>query len=327
MSKEQPLVSVVTPVYNGGAYLRECVESVLNQTHSHFELTIVDNASTDETADVASRYAAQDSRIRHLRFEDLVESNENHNRAFRAIHPDSIYCKVVQADDWLYPEGLERMVTVARAGDDVALVSAFRIWGAKVDLDGIPPGRAVFPGREILRQALLQQIYVTGAPTAVLYRSSDVRARDPFYPMEFEHADTDAAYWLLSRGNFAFVHQVLSYARRQGGSRLTWASNMNTHGPENIRFLLRYGRLALSTEEYRRQMRVALRYFIRFHIRQTPKWSRLTDARFFDVHHAEIDAILAEGGAHDREVRAAMAFVRLLLARGSWHSRPDALIR
>jgi glycosyltransferase involved in cell wall biosynthesis len=327
MSSEQPLVSVVTPVYNGGAYLAECVESIVHQTHSNFELTIVDNASTDETPDVASRYATQDSRIRHLRFDELVESNENHNRAFRAIHPESTYCKVVQADDWLYPECLERMVAVAQAGDDVALVSAFRIWGAKVDLDGIPPGRAVFPGREILRQALLQQIYVTGAPTAVLYRSSDVRARDPFYPMDFEHADTDAAYWLLGRGDFGFVHQVLSFARRQGGTRLSWASDMNTHGPENIRFLLRYGHLALDPQEYRRQLRVALRYFIRFHIRQTPKWSRLTDARFFDVHHAEIDAILAEGGADDREVRAALRLVRLLLARGRWHSQPEALIR
>ena len=122
-SEDQPLVSVVTPVYNGAAYLGECVESILRQTYTNFEYTIVDNASTDETSDLADRFAAQDSRIRHLRFEELVESNENHNRAFRAIGPESEYCKVVQADDWLYPDCLERMVAVAQSAGDVAFVA------------------------------------------------------------------------------------------------------------------------------------------------------------------------------------------------------------
>ena len=107
----------------------------------------------------------------------------------------------------------------------------------------------MFAGREILRQALLGQMYVTGAPTAVLYRSREIRERDPFYPTEFEHADTEAAYWLLSRHDFGFVHQVLSFARRQAGSRLGWASRMNTYIPENIRFLLRYGHLALTQDD------------------------------------------------------------------------------
>jgi len=60
----QPLVSVLTPVYNGAEFLSECIESVLAQTYQNWEYTIVDNCSTDGTAEIARRYAAKDSRIR-----------------------------------------------------------------------------------------------------------------------------------------------------------------------------------------------------------------------------------------------------------------------
>ena len=62
-----PLVSVVTPVYNGERFLRECIESVLAQTYQHWDYTIVDNSSTDQTSEIAREYAARDSRIRVLR--------------------------------------------------------------------------------------------------------------------------------------------------------------------------------------------------------------------------------------------------------------------
>jgi glycosyltransferase involved in cell wall biosynthesis len=72
-----PLVSVVTPVYNGEAYLRECVESVLSQTYTNWDYTIVNNCSTDGTLGIAEEYARRDSRIRVLSNETLVRVFQN----------------------------------------------------------------------------------------------------------------------------------------------------------------------------------------------------------------------------------------------------------
>ncbi len=56
-----PKVSVVTSVYNGEAYLEECVESILNQTHRDLEFIILNNGSTDQTPDILNQY--RDSRL------------------------------------------------------------------------------------------------------------------------------------------------------------------------------------------------------------------------------------------------------------------------
>jgi len=313
-ARELPLVSVVTPVYNGAHYLEECMESVLAQTYTHWEYTVVDNASTDATPDIVQRFAARDERVRHLRFEDLVPANVNHNRAFEAIGAESEFCKVVQADDWLYPECLARMVAVARSSDKVSLVSAYRLWDAEVDLVGIPYTREVVSGRDVLRQSLTGGPYVTGAPTALLYRASLVRERTPFYEEDLAHADTEAAYWMLMRGDLGYVHQVLTFARRQAGAWMEWANLVSTFVPENLRFLLRYGPEVLTEEEYRSRLRLELRKFAWFHLRQVPKPSRLS-REFIEVQRHEVDAILEESHG-DAEVRAVMLFIRALLLRG-----------
>jgi len=53
---EPPLVSIVTPVYNGEPYLAECIESVLAQTYPNWEYIIQNNCSTDRTLEIASEY-------------------------------------------------------------------------------------------------------------------------------------------------------------------------------------------------------------------------------------------------------------------------------
>jgi glycosyltransferase involved in cell wall biosynthesis len=161
-----PLVTVLTPVYNGEAFLVQCIDSVLAQTYSCWEYVLVDNASTDATGEILRAYAARDRRLRVHTNDRFVPIMENHNIAARRISPDTRWCKFLSADDALFPECLERMVTLAEAHPSVGLVSAYQLQGASVGLGGLPYPSPVTSGRTIGRQGLLGLLSVFGGPTA-----------------------------------------------------------------------------------------------------------------------------------------------------------------
>ena len=110
----QPFVSVVTPFYNTRDYLGECVESVLHQTHQNWEYVLVDNCSTDGSSELAAQYASRfPERIRLIHTESFLTQVQNYNFALSCISPNSKYCKMVQADDWLFTDCIGRMVEVS----------------------------------------------------------------------------------------------------------------------------------------------------------------------------------------------------------------------
>jgi glycosyltransferase involved in cell wall biosynthesis len=77
-----PGVSVVMSVYNGGEYLREAVDSILNQTFTDFEFIILDDASTDGTWQIVTTYAQQDPRVTPIRNEENMGLTRSLNKGF-----------------------------------------------------------------------------------------------------------------------------------------------------------------------------------------------------------------------------------------------------
>jgi glycosyltransferase involved in cell wall biosynthesis len=251
MSRE-PLVSVVTPVYNGGAYLRECIDSVLKQTYSNWEYVIVDNHSTDDTLSVAREYVSRDPRIRIVCGDSFVPVYANHNRALRQISPDSKYCKMLFADDWLFPECLSRMVEVAEAHPSVAIVGAYGLRGTKVAWDGLPYPSTVIDGRALCRNRLLGGPFVFGAATSLMLRSDVVRARPSYYNESNIHADTEACMDVLREWDFGFVHQVLTFTRTENDGMTSAAVRNNTYLTGYLHDLVHYGSAFLEPAEFQR---------------------------------------------------------------------------
>jgi glycosyltransferase involved in cell wall biosynthesis len=253
-SSRQPLVSVVTPVYNGEKYLRECIESVLFQTYQNWEYVVVDNCSSDRTPEILKDYAAKDERILPYRNQTFVSAIENHHAAFRHISDQSAWCKVVHGDDFLFPECLERMVTLGEEHPVVGIVGAYRIDGTRVNLDGLPYPSHVTSGRQICRRSLLDGLYVFGSPSSLLVRSSILRDRDPFYnEKDFAlQADIAACYEILGKWDFGFVHQVLTFTRRHEQTQSVATERRGSFYRSDLAILKEFGPHYLEKEEYRR---------------------------------------------------------------------------
>jgi glycosyltransferase involved in cell wall biosynthesis len=282
----QPLVSIATPVYNGAEHLAESIESVLAQTHQNWECIVVNNCSTDASGEIARRYAAKDSRIRVHDNETFLRVIANHNVALRQISPASKYCKIVFADDWIFPECLERMVAVSEEHPSVGIVGAYGLRGRQVMWAGLPYPSAKISGREVCRKLFLEDLYVFGTPHSVLFRSDLVRSHDPFYNESNLHADSEACCALLKSCDFGFVHQILTYTRLRPGSLTEFTNEVNTLIVGRLHDLVTHGPDYLAPEEFKACLERKLSEYYEFLARSLV---RGRDKKFWNYHKRKLN--------------------------------------
>lgn len=110
-------VSVCLPVFNGGAFLAEAIESVLRQSHREFELLVVDDCSTDDSVAVIERYAATDSRIALHRNQRNLGLVDNWNRCLQLASGQWI--KFLFQDDLLAPTCIASLLTAAAPDEQI----------------------------------------------------------------------------------------------------------------------------------------------------------------------------------------------------------------
>lgn len=276
-----PLVSVVTPFYNTAPYLAECIESVLRQSHRHFEYLLVNNCSTDGSHEITARYAAADSRIRLVDNEVFLGQIPNYNKALGHISADAHYCKIVQADDWIFPRCLEEMVAHAEAHPRVAMVSSYMLIESNVYLQGLHPSETVLSGRDICRRFILDSLFVFGSPTANLLRADIVRARQPFYDENSPADDVDLWFEILPNYDFGFVHQVLTFTRRSNESLMSVFRNFDLMQLTEVIVGEKYALLYLSEAEWRQRRRVMHRDYYQT---LAERFLRRAPRQYWDFH-------------------------------------------
>ena len=248
-----PVVSVVVPVYDGEAYLEQCLRSVREQTFMDFDCTVVDNCSRDRSGEIARAFAAADPRFRVVAADEFFDQVANLNRAMAAAHPQARWVKMLLADDWLFPHCLEQMVAVGERHPTVGIVGSYRLDDRTVNCDGLEVGHECFDGRQIARESLTSDLFVFGSPSTLLYRGEVVRSRAPFFRPDRLHEDTEACYEILSQWDFGFVHQVLSFTRRQNESLSSARRSIDpAHRLDRLLVTLRFGPQYLDAEEFAR---------------------------------------------------------------------------
>lgn len=109
----KPLFSVIVPIYNVEKYLKNCIESILNQSFSDFELILVDDGSPDRSPEICDRYAQVDRRIKviHKRNEGLVKARESGLTLAKGA-----YVGYVDGDDWVKDSWLCSVAEIIKMG-------------------------------------------------------------------------------------------------------------------------------------------------------------------------------------------------------------------
>ncbi|WKA53230.1 glycosyltransferase family 2 protein [Planococcus shixiaomingii] len=116
----QNTVSVIIPVYNVEAFLEECIESVLKQTHPDIELLLINDGSTDRSGEICDRFANEDNRIRVIHQPNSGPSAARNNGLQAATGE---YIQFIDADDTIHPEMIERFM--ASIGSHSLLISGY----------------------------------------------------------------------------------------------------------------------------------------------------------------------------------------------------------
>ena len=131
---DQPLISVIVPVYNVAPYLGRCLDSIAAQTWGNLEVWLVDDGSTDDSAALCAAMAEKDPRFRLLRQENAGVSAA---RNLAMDHAGGQYLQFVDGDDFLPPDATETLArTAASTGADLVVGRFWRVAGSRAAVRG-----------------------------------------------------------------------------------------------------------------------------------------------------------------------------------------------
>ncbi|MFC1575198.1 glycosyltransferase [Gemmatimonadota bacterium] len=208
---ELPLVSIVIPAYNAAAFLRETLDSVFQQTYDSIEVVLVDDGSTDSTAEVVREYGS--GAVRYLSQENQGVSVAR-NRGLKEVRGE--YVCFLDADDWLFPENIRLKVDLLERNPDLALASS---WVSVTDPELKPTGLVLKGGEGRILGDLLDYIPpAIPCPSNALIRTEIVREVGGFDERLSTAADFDLWLRLAARHEIGRVDEVLVKYRRHGSA-------------------------------------------------------------------------------------------------------------
>lgn len=221
-SGDYPLVTIGVPVYNGAEFIRESLESLLNQTYTNLEILVSDNGSTDDTVDLVAAMAATDNRIRLIRQPTNLGAARNYN--LLVDEAGGRYFKWHAHDDLCEPTMIERCVAAllgpsssGKGHPVLAYTSSVLIdehgreterIEDRLEVDG-PVGRRL---RHLIRRMLWCNAVFGVFDTEVLRTTRLIGS--------FRSSDVDLLYATAIRGEFAHVPEFLFIRRVHQGASL-----------------------------------------------------------------------------------------------------------
>lgn len=182
-TSDLPLVTVLMPVYNAEEFVGTAIKSILDQTYTNFELLVIDDGSTDKSAEVIN--APDDSRIRYVKNDVNVKLITTLNKGIKLAKGK--YIARLDADDIAEKTRLEEQVEFMEANPSVGLSGTwYTAFGTKNSTVRNPTSN------QDIRYMMLYQCAIIHPST--IFRTSVIRDNDLFYNMDYPHAE-DYELW------------------------------------------------------------------------------------------------------------------------------------
>ena len=172
-----PAVSIIIPVYNAENFLARCVDSVLGQEYTDFELLLIDDGSKDKSGAMCDAYAASDSRVCVFHKENAGVSAAR-NQALSEAR--GTYIQFLDSDDWMTPDSTKLLVRAAEENDcDLVIADFYRVVGERVSRKGDIEDEGVMSPEEFAAHMMESPAdYYYGVLWNKLYRRSIIEAHD-----------------------------------------------------------------------------------------------------------------------------------------------------
>ena len=214
-----PAVSVIIPMYNTEAFIKDCLDSLVAQTFSDFEAIIIDDGSTDESARIAASYASADARFKLIGQPNKGPS-EARNTGLKIMRGD--YVTFIDSDDCVAPNYLETLFFIAQLHQvDVVCCSAQNI-DAAYKIDGSTPNTAIskmLTAEEAARISLYQDSLPDYSAWNKLYKANLWNGKQ--FPAGTIYEDLAVIPEILLDANkVATTKSKLYFYRKRSGSEL-----------------------------------------------------------------------------------------------------------
>jgi predicted O-linked N-acetylglucosamine transferase (SPINDLY family)/glycosyltransferase involved in cell wall biosynthesis len=225
-----PLISVIVTTYNIEKYVARCLDSVVNQTYKNLEIIVVDDASSDSTRSIIAQYAARDSRIVVIQFEQNSPGGVGTpaNAGMKIAKGD--YIGFVDGDDWCEPDMFESLYKAAAQADAQVAIGGFQLYedekGQYQDAYDKPAWQnpAIRLGERLTepaaRMALLD---FSPVPWRKLYRKDLIADPDMRFPEGDYFFEDNPFHWfcILKARSFVCMDKVLCYHRTNRAGQTT----------------------------------------------------------------------------------------------------------
>jgi glycosyltransferase involved in cell wall biosynthesis len=206
-SNQKPLVSVIVPCYNYGSFLTECLSSIQAQSFKQWECILVDNASTDNTKEIALQFSNSDDRFKYI-YTEVKGVSYARNLGIKSSNGD--YILPVDADDKISPYLIEKALAAHQQDKNITLVYS------DAELFGNSSGKWVLPEYSLKDLLIENSIFCTA-----MFKRPNFNTTQG-YNENMKEGFEDWDFWiglLKSGGKVVKIPEVLFYYRIRENSR------------------------------------------------------------------------------------------------------------